>query len=147
MSYPPPPPGPNPYASPMPTGPAFPAGTGQTNIEYMRAYNYIFENPTWMTTVLCLGVCCIAAIIPGVGILLNLLFLGYQFEVIDSLMRTQGRQYPTFDFGRFGDYLGRGVWPFLVNIIASLVLLPVLYIGMFIGALLVTGIAGAAGDN
>lgn len=150
MSYPPPPPSPNPYASPMPTGPgmtAFPVGSGQTSMEYMRSYNYIFENPGWMTTVLCLGVVWIAAIIPGVGILLNLLFFGYQFEVIDSLIRTQGRQYPTFDFGRFGDYLGRGVWPFLVNLVATLVLMPVLYIGMIIVGLLVAGIAGAGGDN
>jgi Protein of unknown function (DUF4013) len=142
--------GQNPYAAPvMPPAPipVVPAGPLQTSLDYMRAYNYIFENPTWTTTVLLMGLACLTAIIPGVSIVLQLLIIGYQFETIDWLLKTQGRQYPTFDFARIGDYFGRGLWPFLVNLVASFVLIPVLYIGMIVAGLIVAGVASAAGDD
>src|SRR6476620_925070 len=148
MSY-PPPPGSNPYASPaaFSAAPAMPVGPWQTQMEYMRAYNYIFEDPNWMTSVLLLAVICLGAMIPGVGIVLQLLFYGYMFEIIDWLLKSQGRQYPSFDFGRFGDYFGRGVWPFLVGLICSIVLFPVIYFGLIVGVLIVAGISSAGGDN
>jgi uncharacterized protein DUF4013 len=148
MSY-VPPSGPNPYASPNlpPARAVVPAGPAPTSMEYMRAYNYIFENPAWITTILLLGVIYLASMIPGVGILLNLLFLGYAFEVIDMLMKSNGRQYPTFEFGRFGDYLGRGLWPFLVSLVATVVLIPVVYIGLILVAVTAAGAAAAGGDN
>jgi len=149
MSYPPPPPGPNPYESPTSPSAAtyFAAGSSQTQMEYMRAYNYIFENPDWMKSVLFMALLFIPAMIPGVGIIVNLFYLGYQFEVIDSLLKSQGRQYPTFDFGRMGDYLGRGIWPFLVNLVGTVVLFPIIYIGLLVAGLLVSGITSAAGES
>jgi len=113
----------------------------------MRAYNYIFENPAWMTTVLSLAVVFLFAMIPGVGILLQLLFLGYQFEIIDWLLKSQGRQYPTFELGRLADYLSRGLWPFLVSLVCSVVLFPLIYIGLIVGVLAIAGISSAGGDN
>ena len=142
--------GPNPYASPvMPpaSGPIVPQGALQTSLDYMRAYNYIFENPNWLTTVLMMGLACLTAVIPGVSIILQLVIIGYQFETIDWLLKTQGRQYPNFEFGRLGDYLGRGLWPFLVNLVTSIVLVPVLYIGGIVGALVVAGVASGAGEE
>src|SRR5215471_20553632 len=133
MSY---PPAPNPYASPAPVQMAIvPTGGGPTSMDYMRSFNYIFENPDWITTILLLGLVYLGALIPGVGIILNLLFIGYQFEVMDLLLKTQGRQYPGFDFGRIGDYLGRGVWPFLVSLVATFVLVPLIYGGIIVGVL------------
>jgi hypothetical protein len=148
MSY-PPAPSSNPYASPAATGaaPVAPVGPWQTRMEYMRAYNYIFENPAWMTTVLSLAVFCVGAMIPGINILLQLLFVGYQFEIIDWLLKSHGRQYPTFEFGRLADYLTRGLWPFLVSLVGTIVLFPVIYVGMIVGVLAVAGIANAGGDT
>jgi Protein of unknown function (DUF4013) len=142
---------PNPYASPIAPPPA-PAkevvgGTGQTAMQYMRAYHFIFENPNWTTTVAYIGLCTLAAIIPGVSILLQLLFLGYQFETIELLLRTRGTQYPDFSFGRIGDYLGRGIWPFLLNLIVSVVLVPIIYIAVIIMIVVVALLAHAAGDQ
>jgi hypothetical protein len=142
--------GPNPYAAtilPPAPAPVVPVGPLQDRMEYMRSYNYIFENPNWLTTVLLLGVVMMAAIIPGVSIILQLLFFGYQFETIDSLLKTQGRQYQAFDFGRIGDYFSRGLWPFLVNLVASFVLIPIIYIGLIIGVLAIGGVASALGDD
>lgn len=149
MSYPPPPPGPNPYESPVapPMATYFAPPASQMQMQYLRAYNYIFENPDWLKTVLFMGILFIPAMIPGVGIVIQLFYLGYQFEVIDWLLKSQGRQYPNFDFSRMGDYLGRGIWPFLVNMVGSFVLLPVIYIGMFVGMLVLGGISSAAGDD
>src|SRR5688572_22044128 len=130
MSY------PNPYAAPM-APPPLPMkevinGPGQSAMEYMRAYHYIFENPNWMTTVLYIGLVSLAGIIPGVSIILQLFFFGYQFEVLEALLRTRGTRYPDFDFGRIGAYLNRGIWPFLVNLVVTFVLIPLIYMALII---------------
>jgi len=122
-------------------------GPGQSAMEYMRAYHYIFENPNWMTTVLYIGLLSLAGIIPGVGIILQLFFLGYQFEVLEALLRTRGTKYPDFDFGRIGEYLGRGVWPFLVNLVVAFVLLPLIYMALIVLGVIVAVFASLAGDD
>src|SRR5262245_21178829 len=141
---------PNPYAASAVMSKEAPAALplgGQARLEYMRAYQYIFENPNWTTTVLYLGLVALATTIPGVNILVQLLVFGYQFEAIDWLLRTQGRGYPDFDFGRFGDYIGRGLWPFLINLIVTIVFFPVFYIGAIVAIVLVASLASAAGDQ
>lgn len=142
---------PNPYASPTSPPPApateYLGGPGQSQLEYMRAYSYIFENPNWLTTVLYMALLSLVAVIPGVGIILQLFFLGYQFEVLESLLRTRGTRYPDFDFGRIGDYLGRGVWPFLVNLVAGFVIAPVIYIGAIVLVVMVGLTANLAGEK
>jgi hypothetical protein len=116
-------------------------------MEYMRSYQYIFENPDWLKTVLCLGVLYIAATIPFVGLVIQVVYFGFQFEIFEWLLKSQGRQYPTFDFNRFGDYLGRGIWPFLANLVASFVLVPIIYIGLGAGILIVSLAVSAAGED
>jgi hypothetical protein len=137
---------PNPYASPTSPPPVAPHAAPSAfkpidKIEYMRMYNYIFEHPNWMMTVL-LGALCM--LIPVVG---PLVMLGYQYEVVISLMTTQGLRYPEFDFNRFADYLMRGVWPFLVQLVASLVLAPVYLILFFVPFMTLMAIVAAAGER
>jgi hypothetical protein len=141
---------PNPYAAsviPPPATAVMPLGPQQSSMDYMRAYQYVFENPNWLSTVLLLGLVCVAAMIPGVGILLQLLFVGYQFETIDWLLRTQGRQYQAFDFGRIGDYFGRGLWPFLVSLVGSFVLVAVFYVGIAIVAVIGAGVGSTMNED
>jgi hypothetical protein len=136
------------HMSSVPAGAAYvPAGPLPTSMEYMRAYNYIFENPNWVTTILLMGVLFIPAMIPGVGIVLNLLFIGYQFEVIDSLLRSGGRQYPDFVFGRIGDYFGRGLWPFLVSLIGTFTFGGVVWVALFVIGLVAAGAEAAGGEE
>src|SRR5262245_41736705 len=121
------PPGTNPYRSPVGLSAAplkATSGPWPQKMEYMRAYNFIFDNPNWLSNVALLAVVGLGMCIPGVNLVIQLFVLGYQFEVIDRLIATQGRQYVDFDFGRFADYLARGVWPFLVNLVVSFVLVP-----------------------
>jgi len=123
----------NPYSSPS----AFPAGGGPGGkpvvaMDYMRMFTYIFENPNWITTVLLAALCALIPIIGG--IVLN----GYKYEVMIGLLATGGARYPDFDFGKFVDYLIRGLWPFLVGLVCSFALLPLW---------MLFACAGAAGDR
>ena len=136
----------NPYQPPQsfPTAdiPHKPApAVSQTSLEYLRAYQYIFENPEW-TTVLLWGA--LMAIIPVVG---PLVLLGYMFFIIDALLESNGTRYPVLDLNRFVDYLVRGVWPFLTSLVVSLVLLPVFFVLWFAAAIIPMAIAGAGGED
>lgn len=105
-------------------------------LDLFRAYTYVFENPAWITNLLLLSV---VQLIPVIG---PIAAMGYQFEVMDSLLRWPHRSYPDFDFDRLGEYLARGVWPFLVVFLVSLVVFPFLYLAFIIAAL--AGLVGAA---
>jgi hypothetical protein len=112
----------NPYQAGSSGGsPPYRRGT----VEYGRMVSYVFENPNWFVNLLLMGVC---NLIPVVG---PLVLLGYQFEIVESLHRDPQRRYPHFDFGRFADYLLRGLWPFLVVLVASVVLMPIVLGGTF----------------
>ena len=129
---------PNPYAG----GPRKPIQSPPTvmPIDHSRAFNYIFENPNGVTNVLFVALC---TFIPIVGpIVMN----GYQFEVVEHLHRNRGRWYPDFDFNRFGEYLTRGLWVFLVSLIVSVVLVPVVWILMAGGMALFGVVAAGMGD-
>jgi len=143
MSYSPPP---NPFQSPqVPPQPyAAPQAemkfSGQSKLEYMRAYNYIFENPNWMMNVLW-GF--LSMLVPIVG---PLVFMGYEFEIVESLLMNQGTRYPDFDLNRLSYYLERGIWPFLVNLVANFVMAPVFFV-FYIGMMLLVAGGGAAGGE
>lgn len=136
----------NPYASPAAVSAAAAGGPGPTfkpidKIEYLRMYQYVFENSNWMMNVLLGAVC---SIIPLIG---PLVMIGYQFEVVSTLLATQGQRYPDFNFNRFVEYLVRGLWPFLVNLLASLVVMPMFFILFGLPMMIVIGIGAAAGDD
>src|SRR5262245_29946740 len=123
-----PPAGPPPFGS-QPSAQKVPPGDG---MDYMRMFTYIADNPNWLMNILLLALC---NLIPVIG---PIVVLGYVFEVVPALRANQGRSYPDFNFNRFVEYLMRGLWPFLVALVASLVFLP--FACLF-------GIAGAAGED
>src|SRR5688572_25726962 len=136
----------NPFASfPVATPkPVETAPLGPFRFECLRAYNYIFENPNWLNTVLLWSVCILAA--GFIPILPYLLIIGHMFEIVESLYLTRGTRYPDFDFNRFSEYLSRSIWPFLVGIIAAIPLVIVIYGGMVV-VVLAAAAAGAAGGD
>ena len=109
-------------------------------MRYMEAYNYIFAHPEWTTNVLLSSVC---SLIPVIG---NIVLLGYQYEIVEAMHRFPGQLYPKFDFGRFSQYLMRGVWPFLVNLIVSVLLQVPIQCGNFT-LMGLSAAAGQGGDN
>ena len=143
----PPPASPNPFQAPAFAAKpaAAPEAIGPFTIEYMRSYNYIFENPNWMMNVLWGFLCILStSVIPFLG---QLILIGYQYEVVEALFLARGARYPDFDINRFADYLGRSIWPFLVNMIVGLVLMPVVVILALLLVGLTLAAAGAAGDD
>jgi hypothetical protein len=140
------PPSPNPFqASAVAKPAAAPEPIGPFTIEYMRSYNYIFENPNWVMNVLWGFLCILStAVIPILG---QLVLMGYQYEVVESLYLVRGARYPDFDINRFADYLGRSIWPFLVNLVVGLVLAPIIVIAALVLLGLTGAAASAAGDD
>lgn len=120
---------------PPPNKPAAPPSAG---LEYLRMYSYIFDHPQWGMTVLFAVVC---QFIPVIG---NIVLVGYQFEIVEQLHRGRP-QYPEFNFDNFVAYLSRGIWPFLVTLVISLVLVPVMLL-LVGGSFLVASAVGLNED-
>jgi Protein of unknown function (DUF4013) len=88
-------------------------------MRYWRAYSFVFDHPQWGKNLLLCAVCCL---IPVVG---PIVVMGWMFEVIDGFIRRGNESnWEMFEFGKFGQYLTRGVWPFLVGLILGLVVAP-----------------------
>lgn len=130
---------PNPHVPPIHSPPEDPAVVEPTirreSLEFAQMVRYMFQNPNWFMNLLFAAIC---QLIPVIG---PIVFLGYQFEVIEMLFRYPQSRYPDFDFNNFVDYLKRGVWPFLVALVCGVVLVPVL-IAMWIGFAVAIGVAG-----
>ena len=124
-----------PQASPYPQA-ATPAFKPIEGLQYLRMYSYIFENPNWMMNVLLTAVC---GMIPVIG---GLVIMGYQYEVVIAMLLSGGTRYVDFDFNKFADYLMRGLWPFLVQLVLSLMFVPI----AFVFVPLVFGLAAVAAN-
>jgi hypothetical protein len=136
----------NPYVASVAAAPAPAATLGAypSGLDYMRTYTYLMENPNWVMNVLWGFLCIIStAVIPVLG---QLVFMGYQYEVIQTLLTSGGTRYPDFDINRFAEYLSRAIWPFLVSLAVIFPLVIAMWIGMFV-LMLLTGAAGAAGGD
>lgn len=88
-------------------------------IRYWQAYRFLFTGPNaWMN--LLLGSVCI--LIPAIG---QIVLIGYLIEALTAPKLDDQSPPPDFDFGRFVDYLTRGIWPFVASLFVTLaVLLP-----------------------
>jgi hypothetical protein len=96
-------------------------------MQYMRSLQFIMERKNWMTNVLLGGVC---MLVPIVG---PIVFSGYLFEVIDALLRDpEHKDYPDFDFNRLTEYLSRGIWPFLMQLVLGLIIAVPLVLIFFV---------------
>lgn len=110
-------------------------------MRYMRSFQYIFDHKDWPMQVLMVT---IGLIIPVIG---PIVLLGYSFELIEWLLANPDRKdYPKFEFNRFTENLKRGVWPFLTQMLVSVVIsLPVSLFAAFFMFVIVA--AGHAADS
>jgi hypothetical protein len=107
-----------------------------TSMDYMRMITYVFENPNWLMNLLLAALC---SLIPVIG---GLVVQGYHYEAAIALISEGGRRYPDFNFGRFGDYLMRGLWPFLAGLLCMVGIAIVLMVLIFLPAGIVHAVAG-----
>jgi hypothetical protein len=97
-------------------------------MNYLRSYQFLFDSPKWLTNLLAGAV---AMLVPIVG---QMVFCGYQFEILERMHLRGEENYPDFDTDRLGHYLTRGIWPFLVDFVVRLIfgmlLIPVVIVMM-----------------
>jgi hypothetical protein len=105
-------------------------------MNYMRGFQFIKDREKWLQNILLGAVC---TLIPVIG---AIVFIGYLFEVIENLHRDPNhKDYPDFDFNRFTEYLGRGIWPWLAGLIfgiAIVIPLVVVSIGAVVAAVIIS---------
>lgn len=101
-------------------------------MNYQASITDFFKNQKWGMNIL-LGAVCI--LIPMIG---QLILAGW------AITQLWGRgddehpsNYPPFDFQNFTKYLMRGLWPFLVQLACSLVIVPVAMIVIFVPMMVV----------
>lgn len=131
--------GDNPFASPEGTSyePGQPEGgeavVPRNSVDYMETVGDVFNSPNWFVNILLGGICIIIPIIGG------MIALGYVAEIIGARAYGKTKNYPDFDLNRFGEYLTRGFWMFLVTFVTSICLMPLSMIaGGIFGALQAT---------
>lgn len=91
-------------------------------MNYPSAITDFFKSPKWMMNLLLTGVC---MLIPIVG---PMVVQGWHIGGFWGRKDVRFETFPDFDFNQFGKYLERGLWPFLVTFVASIVMTPVLMI-------------------
>jgi len=85
-------------------------------MNYTASVSDYFKSPKWMMNTLLAGVC---VFIPIVG---QIVVKGWIITGFWGRDDERPETFPDFDFNNFGKYLERGLWPFLVTLVSSLVL-------------------------
>lgn len=94
-------------------------------MRYWAAYKFLWTSPNGWMNLLLASVC---VLIPIVG---ALVLIGYIRDVMLVRLDTLDDEsigYPDFNFSLFGEYLQRGLWPFLVSLVAGLVFVPLFFV-------------------
>jgi hypothetical protein len=84
-------------------------------MNYTASVSDFFKSPKWMMNMLLAGVC---VFIPFIG---QIVVKGWLITGFWGRDEERPETFPDFDFGNFGKYLERGLWPFLVTLVSSLV--------------------------
>lgn len=139
-------------------------------MRYMQAYSFLFGSRNWTTNLLLASVC---VLIPVIGPILLIGYLFEVIDVLlgrlpwpsdkksanrasDAICEqppalsvsetpTYAGTYPDLTFDRLGDYLARGIWPFLVQLIVNLPMGFVFGLLWMLGMMLVS--IAAASDS
>jgi len=94
-------------------------------MNYGASLSDFFKSPKWGTNLLLGGVC---MLIPVVG---PLALMGWHAGALYGRKEKDDFiGYPEFNFSNLGTYIERGVWPFLVQMVVSMVMVPVMWLVM-----------------
>lgn len=86
-------------------------------MNYAASVSDYFKSPKWMMNTLLAGIC---VFIPFIG---PIVIKGWLITGFWGRDDERPETFPDFDFNKFGKYLERGLWPFLVTLVSSLVIL------------------------
>ncbi|MEZ5387860.1 MAG: DUF4013 domain-containing protein [Prosthecobacter sp.] len=112
-------------------------------MRYIASVDDFFKNPKWLPNLLLVGVC---MLIPIAG---PLAVMGWSIGGLYGRSNPwEMATFPEFNFNNFGKYLERGVWPFLVQLVASLVFIPLMWVVMAVPMLIMGAlISGSSGEG
>ncbi len=129
----------DPYRAP--TGPK-PVAGNSSSLELGRTLSFVFESPQWMMNLLwsALGAF-FSSMIVG-----QLVLFGYQMQIVISSQTSPDRTYPDFDVNKIGDYLLRGLWVWLAQLIVGLIY-GVLAMFIFLPIMILSMALGVATEN
>jgi Protein of unknown function (DUF4013) len=113
-------------------------------MNYTASVSDYFKSPKWMMNTLLAGVC---VFIPLVG---PMVIKGWLLTGFWGRDDERPETFPDFDFNNFGKYLERGLWPFLVSLVSSLVFTVPAFgiifpLSMFMGVLMPNDHSSAGG--
>lgn len=110
-----------------------------TQLSLSRSMGWMFKSPNWMTNIFWMVICALL----GTVVIGSLVAMGYQIEIIQKRSRGREDALPDFQAERFMDYLVRGAWPFLINMVfgfaISMVMMVFFVVFTLIGSLLSNG--------
>jgi len=94
---------------------AYPNGYNQPiqSFDFQRMLYAPFKSPNWMLNMLWMFGCAVlSSVVVG-----SLVGFGYIAEVAESRSGGKSEDWPDFNIDRLNDYIMRGLWPFLWNLI------------------------------
>lgn len=89
-------------------------------LRYLEAYTWVFESPKWLMNFVLVAL--IANFLPILG---QMVAMGYLFNCVEEQIRAPRFGYEDLDLNKFVEYLKRGVWPWLVQLVYSLLGIPI----------------------
>jgi hypothetical protein len=90
--------------------------------EYLRSYLHVFERDDWFVNLALSSAC---FFIPIIG---HIVFMGYQYQVVEGFLRRPNEKISKFDFNQFTQMLSRGVYPFVVSLVLQFLVVPLFFI-------------------
>lgn len=107
---------------------------GREAMAYMEAFSSFFKVPQWGKNMAFMALC---MLIPIIG---PLVLIGYLVTHFVRQHYNGDEDLAEFTFDRFGDYLGRGLWPFLMGLIIMVCFIPIY--ALYFGAIAVAANVG-----
>lgn len=113
-------------------------------MNYTAAFSDFFKSPNWVKNLLFGGLCVLSTgVIPIVG---AMVLVGWHVTGFWMRKDEKFENFPDFDFKYFSEYLQRGLWPFLVTMVAGMAVGLVMWILIMIPMVLV-GLLAGSGDE
>jgi hypothetical protein len=103
-------------------------------MNYAASVSDFFKSPKWIMNLVLGGVC---ILIPVIG---PMVVLGWLITGFWARQDERFETFPEFDFAYFAKYLERGLWPFLVVLVVSFVMVPLIWV-LMIPTMLIGGLA------
>lgn len=108
-------------------------------MNYAASVADFFKSPRWIMNMILGGLCVLLPII-GPMVVLGWLITGFWARQDENF-----ETFPAFDFSHLDKYLKRGLWPFLVTFVASMVMVPLIWALMI--PMMLFGVLSSSGNE